>query len=127
MAQQRLNSEEILSVLKIDDNGWNAKLFQDKNAVNNVLCRNCNGVCRDAVELGCDHDDDDIFLFCDKCLKELIKDNDNKCIINNHSNPEISANRSQRRSVRKMTVCVHIQLIIKYNATKMMIMTMDIL
>eukprot|EP01083_Nonionella_stella_P247976 859095_1 len=94
----------LLSLLKVNGNGWNASLFQDQNVVNTSLCGNCKDVCRDAVELGCDHDDDDIILFCNSCLKNLISTNGNKCPINQHLDPIVFPVRSARRQVLKTSV-----------------------
>eukprot|EP01083_Nonionella_stella_P032733 89574_1 len=98
-------SKHLVSLLKVNDNGWNVSLFQNQNVVDTALCGNCKEVCRDAVELGCDHDDDDaIVLFCDSCLKDLISTNGNKCPINQHLDPIVSPVRSARRQILKSAV-----------------------
>eukprot|EP01083_Nonionella_stella_P182060 653978_1 len=91
--------KHLISLLKVNDNGWNVLLFQDQNVINASLCGNCKDVCRDAVELGCDHDDSDIVLFCNACLNNLISTNGNKCPINQHVDPIISPVRSSRRQI----------------------------
>lgn len=53
------------------------------------LCANCNSVCCDAVELGCDHQDNEIFPYCNECLSELIKNSDGLCPIKKHTHPSI--------------------------------------
>eukprot|EP01083_Nonionella_stella_P063346 164611_1 len=68
------------------------------------LCGNCKEVCRDAVELGCDHEDEDIILFCNSCLKDVISTNANKCPINQHFDPIICPVRSVRRQILKSSV-----------------------
>eukprot|EP01083_Nonionella_stella_P146079 458980_1 len=80
-------SNHLVSLLKVNDNGWSVALFQDQKAINASLCRNCKAVCCDAVTLGCNHEDGDIVLFCDSCLNELISNNDNTCPINQHLDP----------------------------------------
>eukprot|EP01083_Nonionella_stella_P016021 44796_1 len=97
-------SKHLISLLKVNDNGWNVSLFEDQNELNRSLCGNCKEVCRDAVELGCDHDDDAIVLFCDSCLKDLISTNGNKCPINQHFDPIVSTVRSARRQILKTAV-----------------------
>eukprot|EP01083_Nonionella_stella_P166339 555887_1 len=98
-------SKHLIALLKVNDNGWNVSLFQNQNVVDTALCGNCKEVCRDAVELGCDHDDDDaIVLFCDSCLKDLISTNGNKCPINQHLDPILSPVRSARRQILKSAV-----------------------
>eukprot|EP01083_Nonionella_stella_P032738 89587_1 len=98
-------SKHLVSLLKVNDNGWNVSLFQNQNVVDTALCGNCKEVCRDAVELGCDHDDDDaIVLFCDSCLKDLISTNGNKCPINQHLDPIVYPVRSVRRQILKSSV-----------------------
>eukprot|EP01084_Bolivina_argentea_P275636 470107_1 len=106
MAQrQASNSQlnnEIISLLKVDNKGWNVALFTDK--ITNFLCENCDLVCCDAVELGCDHEDDDICSHCKECLNQLIKENNGKCPIDGHDNPEIFPVRSMRRQISKSIV-----------------------
>eukprot|EP01083_Nonionella_stella_P280801 955363_1 len=99
-------SEHLISLLKVNGNGWNASLFEDQNEVNfdRSLCGNCKEVCRDAVELGCDHDDDDIVLFCNACLNDLISTNGNKCPINQHLDPIAIPLRYLRRQILKSAV-----------------------
>ena len=99
-------NEPILSTLKVDGKGWKIGLFMDTDEILKYLCAHCNSVCCDAVELGCDHDDNDISLYCNKCLTELIQNNGNKCIINSHCNPSIVAVRSVRRQIyESMVIC----------------------
>eukprot|EP01084_Bolivina_argentea_P224192 379170_1 len=104
MAQPTEDStkKELLSLLKIDEKGWNIALFE--NNVKHCLCAHCGSVCCDAVELGCEHEEDDIFLYCKCCLSELIRDNDNKCMITSHINPPLIAARATRRQISKSTV-----------------------
>ena len=61
-------------------------------------------VCHDAVELGCDHNDEDICQYCNNCLINLISNNNDKCPINNHINPIIVPNRATRRHILKLMV-----------------------
>eukprot|EP01083_Nonionella_stella_P037261 101579_1 len=96
--------KHLISLLKVNDNGWNVSLFEDQNPNNAILCGNCKEVCRDAVELKCDHDDDDLVLFCDACLRDLISTNDNKCPINQHLDPIVSPVRFARRQILKSSV-----------------------
>eukprot|EP01083_Nonionella_stella_P037264 101584_1 len=81
--------KHLISLLKVNDNGWNVSLFQDQKTINDSLCGNCKAVCRDAVTLGCDHEDGDIVLFCESCLNEVISNNANTCPINQHLDPII--------------------------------------
>eukprot|EP01083_Nonionella_stella_P032736 89584_1 len=97
-------TKHLTSLLQVNDNGWNLSLFEDQNEVNTSLCGNCKEVCCDAVELGCDHDDDDIVLFCNSCLKDLISTNSNKCPINQHLDPIISSVRAVRRQILRASV-----------------------
>eukprot|EP01083_Nonionella_stella_P016022 44799_1 len=97
-------SKHLISLLKVNENGWNVSLFEDQTVVNTALCNNCKEICRDAVELGCNHDDDEIVLFCDSCLKDLISTNDNKCPINRHLDPIVSPVRFARRQILKSSV-----------------------
>eukprot|EP01083_Nonionella_stella_P190293 704784_1 len=102
-AQKSFNVD-LLSLLKVNNKGWNIALFKDTNNVSDYLCAHCNSVCCDAVELGCDHDDNDIFLHCKQCLSDLIINNDNKCIINSHINPSLTSVRATRRTISKSAV-----------------------
>eukprot|EP01083_Nonionella_stella_P313777 1127863_1 len=97
-------SKHLVSLLRVNENGWNVSLFQKQNIVDTALCGNCNEVCRGAVELGCDHDDKEIVLFCNSCLKDLISTNDNKCPINQHLDPIVSPVRSLRRQILQSSV-----------------------
>eukprot|EP01084_Bolivina_argentea_P255340 429445_1 len=106
MAQSEAASSEIVNkMLKIDGLGWHIALFEDVNKVANYLCAHCGSVCCDAVELGCDHgDDDEILLYCKICLTELVSDNGNKCMISGHYNPPLDVARSIRRQISKAIV-----------------------
>eukprot|EP01084_Bolivina_argentea_P297138 511839_1 len=97
----------MVSLLKTNDRGWNILLFGDRNKLETCICEECGSICCDAVELGCanvNHSDDDIFLYCNDCLNDLIKQNDGKCPIDAHNNPIIIANRSSRRQISKSIV-----------------------
>ena len=61
MTQETID-EDIISTLKANNKGWNIQLFQDQNALQQSICHKCKSVCCDAVELGCDHNDDEIFI-----------------------------------------------------------------
>eukprot|EP01084_Bolivina_argentea_P109521 195787_1 len=106
MAQKQVNvvENEIISILKINGKGWNIKLFEDETKATTCLCASCDGVCCDAVELDCDHEDEDIYLYCKPCLSDLIKQNNNKCPINSHDEPTIISNRASRRQISKSLV-----------------------
>eukprot|EP01084_Bolivina_argentea_P109524 195794_1 len=106
MAQKQVNvvENEIISILKINGKGWNIKLFEDETKATTCLCASCDGVCCDAVELDCDHEDEDIYLYCKPCLSDLIKQNNNKCPINSHDNPAITSSRASRRQISKSLV-----------------------
>eukprot|EP01084_Bolivina_argentea_P233041 392586_1 len=107
MAQSQDELTDALNqMLKIDGRGWNIALFKEANKIANYLCAHCGAVCCEPVELGCDHDEDDeeIFLYCKFCLTELVKDNDNKCMISGHYNPPLDASRAIRRQILKAIV-----------------------
>eukprot|EP01084_Bolivina_argentea_P291550 501091_1 len=107
MAQSEEASAEIITKkLKIDGRGWSISLFEDTNKVANYLCGHCGAVCCDAVELGCQHEeeDDEIFMYCKYCLNELVKDNGNKCMISGHYNPPLDVARAIRRKILKAIV-----------------------
>ena len=105
MSQSATENKEFLSLLKINDKGWNIKIFEDETKAEALMCAYCGGVCCDAVELGCDHDDIDILLYCNYCLTELIKkNNNNKCPINNHLNPIILSSRVCRNDILKLNI-----------------------
>ena len=98
--------EEILQLLQIDNKGWNISLFEDDITIRACLCSHCGNVCKDASELGCDHEDDEICLYCKLCLQQAIEDTDYKCIINGHPDPTISPARATRRQILKsMVIC----------------------
>eukprot|EP01084_Bolivina_argentea_P308195 532842_1 len=114
MAQSEEAATELLNrMLKIDGRGWNIALFEDTNKVSNCLCAHCDAACCDAVELACEHKDEDIFLYCKICLSEIVKDNDNKCMLSNHYNPPLDASRSNRRQILKAIVVCPYSLVFK--------------
>eukprot|EP01084_Bolivina_argentea_P291551 501093_1 len=118
MAQSQDSSTEIVNkMLKVDGRGWNISLFEDAHQVSNCLCAHCGTVCCDTVELGCDHNENDIFLYCHICLSELIKKNDNKCMINGHYNPPLDAARAIRRQISKSIVACPYSTIFKTRNT----------
>eukprot|EP01083_Nonionella_stella_P168165 567022_1 len=82
----------------------NPLLFKDQRQIAFCLCIHCDSVCRNAAELGCDHDDDDILLYCKNWLQLLIRDSDGKCPINAHPNPSIHLNRAIQRQITKSIV-----------------------
>ena len=102
--EQQTVDEDVISTLKVNNKGWNIQLFANQNALQTLICHECKSVCCDAVELGCDHNDDQIFLFCNVCLTQLINQNNQKCPINGHDEPIIVPNRSSRRHILKSIV-----------------------
>ena len=122
MAQTKL-SAELASLLKRDNNnGWKLSLFEDQTKISHALCAKCHSICCDAVELGCDeHEDDDeeVYLYCKNCLRDIINKNNQQCPINNHDDPIISSNRAIRRTILKSIVfcpySVHYKKIEKYH------------
>mmetsp|Transcript_38967 Transcript_38967/g.62215 ORF Transcript_38967/g.62215 Transcript_38967/m.62215 type:complete len:496 (+) Transcript_38967:102-1589(+) len=96
--------QAIVQTLKREKKGWDLPLFECSQKVSNQRCEHCKSVCCDAVELGCDHDDNDVFLYCHQCLNEMIQNHNNQCPINGHKNPIISPNRVSRRQILKSTV-----------------------
>ena len=103
MAQSAVESQ-ISSSLKIKGKGWNIQLFDDQMKLQECICSHCKAVCVDAVELGCDHKDEEIYPFCEQCLQQSIHQNNDTCIINGHQNPIILPSRSIRRQILKSIV-----------------------
>eukprot|EP01083_Nonionella_stella_P018944 52704_1 len=94
------------TLLKVDNYGWNPLLFVDQHQISLCLCAHCNSICCNAAELGCEHDFQDIRLFCKDCLSNLIEDSDGKCPLNLHPNPSISLNRAiQRQISNSIAIC----------------------
>eukprot|EP01083_Nonionella_stella_P301081 1031204_1 len=92
------------SLLKVDDYGWDPLLFKDQHQISFCLCTHCNSVCRNPAELGCNHNDDDIHLYCNDCLQLLIQDADGKCPINAHPKPSVHLNRATRGQIAQSIV-----------------------
>ena len=90
--------------MKSHDKGWDIRIFIDSAKISSCICNACNSVCCDAVELGCDHNDEDIYLYCDKCLNAIIESNHNNCPIDNHAIPVIYPSRAARRQISKSMV-----------------------
>eukprot|EP01084_Bolivina_argentea_P179783 310641_1 len=97
-------NNDLLSILKSNNKGWNISLFANEHEWTHNICNACGDVCCNAVELGCNHEDKDIYLYCSNCLTQTIKDNNNNCPINNHCEPIIIPNRSTRRQISKLIV-----------------------
>ena len=92
--------EAIGFMLKLNNKGWKPSLFTNGKTMKNSLCPICGGVCCAAVELGCDHNDNEIFSYCNDCLSSLIKTKHNgKCPLTNHTDPIIIPIRSLRRQI----------------------------
>eukprot|EP01084_Bolivina_argentea_P270719 460396_1 len=101
-----IKENELCTLLQNDEKGWKVNLFEDQNNILHALCANCGGVCRDPVELACDHIDNDISLHCKQCMTDLIDINSGNCPINNHSNPIVVKNRAMKRLiVKSMVLC----------------------
>eukprot|EP01084_Bolivina_argentea_P050203 92308_1 len=107
MAESLLENEEtkkLVKLLQIDGKGWKIDLFENENCVLHALCAKCGLVCRDAVELGCEHSNSQIFLHCNDCLNKLIVNNNGNCPINNHPNPITFKNRATRGLISESTI-----------------------
>eukprot|EP01084_Bolivina_argentea_P276707 472205_1 len=106
MAQEQQKIDDgLLTILKVDQKGWKVSLFENQNKMkDDYLCGNCSSVCCDPVELGCDHDDNDICYYCDACLNQLITKNNGKCPINSHIDPIISKSRAARRNILRSVI-----------------------
>eukprot|EP01084_Bolivina_argentea_P135528 238793_1 len=68
------------------------------------MCAVCSSICVEPVELSCEHNYQDIYLYCNQCLHELIASNDGKCPIDNHKDPKIAPNRAMQRQISRATV-----------------------
>ena len=101
MAQSKAQDQHS-SILKCDGNGWDIKLFEQ--SMDHLLCAHCESVCCDAVELGCDHDEDDVLMYCQLCLQTVVNQGGNKCPLSGHSDPIIVPSRSSRRQISKSPV-----------------------
>ena len=89
---------EILELVTQHNQGYNLSLFHNTNT--SYKCNHCNSICRDAVELDCDHDVEPFtLLYCTQCLKILIKQNHGKCPINNQHSPKTTIGNSIRRQI----------------------------
>lgn len=104
-SKARSTKDKCTELLKVNGKGWNTAIFVDNNL---AICSECKHVCRDPVELGCDHADDDIFCYCKCCLMGIIDRGGGLCPINGHANPTVCSLRAQRRQIAKaMVVCPH--------------------
>ena len=95
-------TEQITALIRVDGKGWNIAIFVDKKHL--PICPECKHVCRDAVELGCKHRDEDIELFCHDCLGDLIAENDGKCPLDDECEPIINRCIGQRRQILQFAV-----------------------
>ncbi len=100
-----VNNNASFEEIQSKGKGWNCALFINKDKMDEYKCKSCNNICKDCVELGCDHDDIDIELYCNYCLKTLINSNNQTCPINSkHINPPIQSNRAIRKQILKLKV-----------------------
>eukprot|EP01084_Bolivina_argentea_P014337 26773_1 len=98
-------NSSLFEQIQSDGNGWNCEIFINKDKMDEYKCQSCGNICKDCVELGCDHQDNDIELYCNNCLKILINLNNSTCPINSkHKNPIISSNRAIRKQILKLQV-----------------------
>eukprot|EP01083_Nonionella_stella_P212684 767804_1 len=95
---------ELLSLLKVDNKGWNVALFENEMKISAAMCAVCSSICVEPVELSCEHNYQDTYLYCNQCLHELIASNDGKCPIDNHKDPKIVPNRAMQRQISRATV-----------------------
>eukprot|EP01084_Bolivina_argentea_P287121 492640_1 len=100
------SDNKIISILKIDNQGWDINMFENKMIALTWLCARCENVCVEAVELGCPHHENDVYLFCNECLTIKIDNNDKKCPINLHNNPNVTPCRAVRRQIsNSLVIC----------------------
>eukprot|EP01083_Nonionella_stella_P023570 65211_1 len=86
--------------LQLNNKGWDPALFVDRINLSAFLCKQCNGVCRVAVELSCDHDDDTIASYCHDCLEHILKLSDSTCPIDGlHQNTSFHSSRIARQYI----------------------------
>eukprot|EP01084_Bolivina_argentea_P131836 232650_1 len=105
MALAAATDESVAELFQVNGKGWDTRLLVNKDKISEYDCHSCGEICRDAVELGCDHKDDEITLYCNICLMDVIKQNENRCPINkSHINPPIQSNRAVRRNILKLIV-----------------------
>jgi hypothetical protein len=121
----------VANLLTSNGKGWKVELFLG-NEKYTYTCAACNNICNKAVSLDCDlsaeedndndnevevdvdEDDDyneqsghlieELELYCEICLKQLIQQNKNLCPISDHSNPKYNANGFIRRRIMEAKV-----------------------
>eukprot|EP01084_Bolivina_argentea_P024424 45511_1 len=110
MAMSKRMSDDIYSsILRPNDFGWNSALFNDPLHITTFICKQCNNVCHEAVELACDHDNKDESCYCAECLTQILKENNNTCPINpQHKNAIYHSSKTVRKCILKLLVnCPH--------------------
>lgn len=105
------NKHLLDKLLSSQSKGWKIDLFQ--KIEDDYICVACHNVCKQAVALDCifeneadEHKDDEIQLYCEICLKQILSDNNNICPISNHSDPvpRYTSNRLARRHILRALV-----------------------
>eukprot|EP01084_Bolivina_argentea_P068672 124998_1 len=105
MAANTALNGALFSQIQSEGKGWNCKLFVNKDKMDEYKCKLCDNICVDCVELGCDHEDIDIEIYCNKCLIQVINNNNKICPINSkHITPNIQSNRAIRKQILKFQV-----------------------
>ncbi len=100
-----------LSLIQSNGKGWNSKLAVDRNKIPELMCKSCNHICRDAVELSCDHNEEEDILFCESCLTQILRQNNNICPIDgSHKDTKFQAVRTTRRYVLKLKVVIYMYI-----------------
>ena len=105
-----------------DVSGYELSIFKNQIKAKEYQCALCHHVCHNAVELSCGDDtnipsdfepvttDDHDVLFCEHCLSDHLRVNEQRCPINDrHQNVSFNAARNIRKQINNLTVCCRLQ------------------
>eukprot|EP01083_Nonionella_stella_P113534 334746_1 len=109
---EAISDRIVQSVVKINNKGWNRSLFiASESQLSHLQCKSCAHICCEPVILNCPqhHDtsedvDQYAQMYCYQCLMQMIEDNNNKCIIQGHSNPIVFRIKQIKKIIRATTV-----------------------
>ncbi|ETO06621.1 hypothetical protein RFI_30771 [Reticulomyxa filosa] len=103
--ESKENKSSIFSFSDCYSKDW-ASLTNEPQKLNTLICCICNEIANNAMELHCDEHEnaDQVYLVGEQCLQNYLKQNNEKCPIEQHEYCEFSQSRSMRKLVSELLV-----------------------
>ncbi|ETO08057.1 hypothetical protein RFI_29333, partial [Reticulomyxa filosa] len=82
---------------------WFARIYRPNNLLS-LTCGICRQIANNAVELHCDEheEEEQAYLFGEECLENYLKNNNNKCPIQQHDVCKFYKNRTARKQIEHL-------------------------